>query len=58
MVEASILKTFPVALYWELKMRNCIVLVTCLFALCNVTGGEKPAISILSGNDITVVMSK
>jgi hypothetical protein len=58
MVEASILKVFPVALYRELKMRKYFVLVTFLAALCNVTGGEKPAMNILSGNNITVVMSK
>ncbi|KFC84723.1 hypothetical protein GHAL_4298 [Hafnia alvei ATCC 13337] len=39
-------------------MRKYFVLVTFLAALCNVTGGEKPAMNILSGNNITVVMSK
>jgi hypothetical protein len=39
-------------------MLKDLVLVTLLFALFNVTGGEKPAMSILSDNNITVVISK
>ena len=37
-------------------MKN-LVLMTILVVLANVSGGEKPAMSILSGNYITVTVT-
>jgi len=42
----------------ELKMLKNIVHVILFLALSNVTGGEKPAFNILSGNTVTVVTSR
>ncbi|WP_419793250.1 hypothetical protein [Serratia fonticola] len=54
MKKASILTDFPVAPENGANTMKNLFFMTILVVLANVNGGEKPAMNILSGNNITV----